>query len=396
MNVAYLAHGTGHGGAGASLILIVKSLKDTSIKKFLYVNRITRWKGIEEFFKVFKKVELIRVPSMYNDLAGGQTTLTEFEKIKSDPYIDFVSLLKEDGIDLLHINTSVFPHLHKSIKENTTIKIVTHVREMIPKYGDGEVQKFMIEQIFKYSDAIVCISDNEARPFAGHKHLSILPNPFDFNEIKNIKPILRDSYSLEKETVLIGMFGQFHKMKGQLLFLQILEHILRSKNAETEFKFVVIGCSINPLWKRILKKILKKPDYGSEFLTCINKYDLEKHVILVPYVSNIFEYVKDLDIVVRPSLSSDPWGRDIIESMAFGKPVVATGESEFYIKNGYNGFLVPNNDVQVISNKIIELMNNRNLREELGKNGLKLIADKCDVDKYTKEIKKIYEAICSQ
>lgn len=393
LNIAYLAHGTGHGGAGASLIILVRSINDKKIRKYLYVNRITKWKGIESFFKMFEKVELIQLPSIYNDLAGGNTPIEEFNKIITTPFNGFIEKLKEDCIDLIHINTSVFPHIHKVIKDNTNIKIITHVREIIPKYGNGEVQKFMIQQILNYSDAIICISDNEAKPFHEHKNLHVLPNPFDFDEITNINPILRKSFSVKKDTVLIGMFGQFHKMKGQLLFLEILNHIKKQNKTKFDFKFVVIGCNINPYWKRLTKLLLNKPDYGHEFLTYIKKNKLEKHLILIPYVSNVFDYVSELDIVVRPSLSSDPWGRDIIESMALRKPIVATGDSEFYIKNNYSGFLVNKDNIDLISSKINELINDEKLRKLFGDRGRQIIEQKCNINNYQREIYKIYESV---
>lgn len=391
--IAYLAHGTGHGGAGASLILMVKSIHHLNYEKYLFVNRITYWAGIDTFFNMFKKVELIEVPSIYNDLAGGCTPLTKFREYTSKSYPKFINQLISEKIDILHINTSVFPHVHRLVKEKTNIKIITHVREVIPYYDNGEVQKYMIEQILNYSDAIICISNNEAEPFVNHKNIHIIPNPFDFSSIENTKLILRQKYGINKHTVLVGMFGQFHKMKGQLLFLNILKKTILENKIEKEVKFVLIGALFNPLWKRILKRILFKNDYGTEVLSYIKKNKLEKKVLIIPYVSNIFEYIIDLDIVVRPSLSSDPWGRDIIESMAFEKPIVATGNSEFYVSNNESGYLVNKDNIDLLALKVSNLINDESLRKRFGKKGKEIIYKKCNLENFNNQLLKVYDSI---
>lgn len=391
--IAYLAHGTGHGGAGASLILMVKSINHLNYEKYLFVNRITYWAGIDTFFNMFKKVELIEVPSIYNDLAGGYTPLDKLQEYSSNSYPKFINKLISEKIDVLHINTSVFPHIHKLVKEKTNIKIITHVREVIPYYDNGEVQKYMVEQILNHSDAIICISNNEAKPFVNHKNIHIIPNPFDFSSIENTKPILRQKYGISKNIVLVGMFGQFHKMKGQLLFLNILKEIILKNKIGKEIKFVLIGALFNPLWKRILKKMLGKNDYGSEILSYIRKNKLENNLLIIPYVPNIFEYIIDLDIVVRPSLSSDPWGRDIIEAMAFEKPIVATGDSEFYILNNESGYLVNKDNIELLALKISNLIQDESLCKKFGEKGKEIIYKKCNLENYNNELLKVYESI---
>jgi len=391
--IAFLGHGTGHGGAGASLILMVKALGVLNYKKFLFVNRISRWEGIESFFNLFEKVELVRIPSIYNDLAGGNTPIDLFNNIVADSYDDFVNKLIENGIDILHINSSVFPHIHRLVKTKTQIKIVTHVREMIPKYGEGEVQQFMISQIKLYSDAIICISDNETLPFIEHPNLFVVPNPFDFSGIESIDATLRKNFEIDENVVLVGMLGQFHKMKGQELFLSILRKIIYEKKEVNKFKFIIIGAQFNPLYKRIIKKIVGKPDYGSEIIDFIKKHKLQEYVIIIPYVKNVFDYLKDLDIVIRPSLSSDPWGRDIIESMAFSKPVIATGDSEFYVQNNKSGYLVDKDNLEIIAEKVTELINNKPLRLSFGKRGKEIIYAKCNSSDYMEKIIKVYECI---
>ena len=97
-----------------------------------------------------------------------------------------------------------------------------------------------------------------------------------------------------------------------------------------------------------------------------------------------------MDIMVRPSCAGDPWGRDIIESMAFGKPVVATGDSEYLVKEGVTGYLVPRQLPERLAEKILDLINNPQKRKVFGENGKERVLGMCDLSKYGSKIMKVY------
>ena len=46
------------------------------------------------------------------------------------------------------------------------------------------------------------------------------------------------------------------------------------------------------------------------------------------------------DVVLRLTRRNDPWGRDIVEALSMGVPVVATGIWQGYVQHGVNGFLL--------------------------------------------------------
>ena len=62
----------------------------------------------------------------------------------------------------------------------------------------------------------------------------------------------------------------------------------------------------------------------------------------------------DSDFIVRPSRDNDPWGRDVIETMAHGKVIVATGFFDGFVKNDVNGFIVGEWDVSHVADIIID------------------------------------------
>jgi glycosyltransferase involved in cell wall biosynthesis len=394
--IAYLGHGLYFGGATTSLYLLIKSVDTSEYDKLLYVISCRSAEMKNDFLKHCEKVELVGLGPIYNDQAGGKTSVWDLVRKIIFPPKQLLRTLRENHVDILHINSSVFPHIHKMVKENSNIKIVTHVREMIPKHGLGLVQRYMIGQIYKYSDAIIAISDNEAKYFQGHPHLHVFPNPFDFFQIDQVQSDYRHNDRISPEVVLVGMMGQFHRSKGHLDMLKALKIILDKKAAKYPFLFVLIGISPElPRWKLLIKKLLFKENYRQEVLNYIRDNGMENHVKMVPYSYRVFDRLKAMDIMVRPSRAGDPWGRDIIESMAFGKPLVVTGSSEYFVRDGVNGYLVPPRDPKKLAGKIVELINDPEKRRAFGESGRLKALEMCDLFEYGAKIMGVYQEILS-
>jgi glycosyltransferase involved in cell wall biosynthesis len=393
IRIAYLGNQISPGGGAMSLYLMVKSVPSDKFDKWVWVSQCRSEEMKKDLSRYCKDVQLISL----DEIVSCQTYTTPFYIfIKTLLFSgrkkkQLLKLLVDNQIDILHINNSVFSYINKYIKLNSSVKIVSHVRELINHNGIGFIQRYMICNIMKYSDAIIAISDNEATVFDGHPDLQILPNSFDFSKTANVISTFRKDNGIDNETILIGMLGRFDRFKGHLDFLKALKYLLDKSLTNKKFEFIIIG--INPPkkpWKLYIKKMLFVKDYRKKVEQYISDNNLKKHVRLIPFSYHIFSIVKAVDIFVRPSLSGDPWGRDIIEAMAFSKPVVATGTSQFYIKDGITGYLVHPGNNNDLAAKISCLINDEEKRKEFGSNGYKVVNQMCNSTLFSKELIAIY------
>jgi glycosyltransferase involved in cell wall biosynthesis len=89
---------------------------------------------------------------------------------------------------------------------------------------------------------------------------------------------------------------------------------------------------------------------------------------------NISDILGECDIYLSTSLF-EGLSNSIMEAMVAGLPVVATdvGDSNYLIKDGFNGYLVPCKDVSLITTKLEYLMESKNTRNEFGKNSRSII-----------------------
>jgi glycosyltransferase involved in cell wall biosynthesis len=141
-------------------------------------------------------------------------------------------------------------------------------------------------------------------------------------------------------------------------------------------------------------------------LVYVGKGDLEEEVKGQAYRAGVSDKVKFLgwrddipeimqilDIFVLPSLN-EGMGRVLVEAMASGKPLVASnvGGIPDLVKHGYNGFLVAPGDVNGLSLAIKKLIEDEQLRLEMGTKG-RAISRNYGVEGMIKKIDDLYTSL---
>jgi len=123
---------------------------------------------------------------------------------------------------------------------------------------------------------------------------------------------------------------------------------------------------------------------------------VEKYVDFVgekssPYLDKIFG---SSDVLVVPSLN-ESFGMVIIEGMSMGIPVVASniGGIPEIISNGVNGILVPPGEPEYLSKAVIEIMDDKQLRNKFILNGRDLVKEKFSLEKLGCSNYKIFEKV---
>lgn len=92
------------------------------------------------------------------------------------------------------------------------------------------------------------------------------------------------------------------------------------------------------------------------------------------------------DAVARPSRNNDPWGRETLEALAAGKPVIAIGTYNRFVENRATGILLPRYDTSAFADGLLSLADNRKVCEKLGETGLQRIAELCDGGKRAEDL----------
>jgi len=128
----------------------------------------------------------------------------------------------------------------------------------------------------------------------------------------------------------------------------------------------------------------------------ISESELKLHldsdfIVWEGFTQNVHLAYSEADIVVFPSYR-EGLPKSLIEAMAIGRPIITTdvpGCRECVVDE-YNGFLVPLKEVDPIAVAIEKLINNEQLRVNMGENARKLCETQFNVNEVIKAHKTIY------
>jgi len=110
--------------------------------------------------------------------------------------------------------------------------------------------------------------------------------------------------------------------------------------------------------------------------------------LLKTYIEQIYAL---LDLFVLPSIR-EPFGLVLLEAMASGIPVVATGSGgpNEFIQSGENGILVPSRDAKMIAQSVKLLLQNKEKAKAIARLGRKTVEKGFGITKTVEATHQLY------
>jgi glycosyltransferase involved in cell wall biosynthesis len=180
-----------------------------------------------------------------------------------------------------------------------------------------------------------------------HRNISVIGNP--------VKPVGTGNTQREKIVLSVG-------------------RLIYSKNHD---KLIELFCSLDlPEWKLVVVggDALKQNNM-KRLQNLVNSLDAESRVILTGYRKDLDTFYQKSSIFAFTSVS-EGFPNVISEAMSAGLPVIAfdcvAGPSEM-IDDDINGYLIPVENYRMFAQKLTRLMNDGELRENMGKEASKSV-----------------------
>lgn len=127
-------------------------------------------------------------------------------------------------------------------------------------------------------------------------------------------------------------------------------------------------------------------EYIQKLNNQIEQHGIVEQVEFTGWVDNMPKYLNTLDVFILPSLNEGIPGA-VREALAVEVPVVATdvgGTSEAVIE-GETGFLVDPRNSEQLADRVIRLLNNSEMRRQMGKNGRNHIKKNFSIESYVQK-----------
>lgn len=185
------------------------------------------------------------------------------------------------------------------------------------------------------------------------------------------KEKIREKLQLPKDKKIILCVGELLPNKNQKMLIKAMKNVIE------EFSDVLLLVAGNG------------PEKDS-LVSLIEDCQMQDNIKLLGYCTNLEEYQRAIDISVSCSIR-EGLGLNLIEAMLTGNPVVATknrGHNEL-VKDGYNGFLIEQYDVDSLSCKLLTLLKDDILCHDMGYEGIN-IGNRYNYRVVKEELKNIY------
>ncbi len=183
--------------------------------------------------------------------------------------------------------------------------------------------------------------------FVDRENIYICPNGIDLN--------IKSNVSGPRSSFLI--ISNFFRSKG---ILDLIETCIILKSRNIDFQINLIGNN-GDLSMNDLLFIIKEKGLIENF-----------HILGPMYGETKKKYLDSSSIFVFPT-QNDCFPLVLLEAMQFSLPVISTYEGGIpdIVIDGETGYLVPQRDIQALADRMQELIENPQLREQMGQAGRK-------------------------
>lgn len=355
MKILYCLHGTFNSG-GMERIVINKA-NYLAQHGYYVIIVTTEQKNRVPFFSIHPCIECIDLGINYEDdvYKNFFKKLVSFrKKIKSHRF-RLESLLIEKKADIVVStfgNEVVFlPFLHDHSKKIVEIHFSKFFRKQLARKGIWKIVDYFRtcqdDRIISKYDKFVCLT-NEDRQYWGYKS--------DRNNIMAI-PNFINYYPVAKTDLVVKQVIAVGRLSYQKGYDRLIDAWKIVSHRFPEWKLRIFGSG--ELYSELSKQIQ------------INR--LEGHIEIQQPTSRIYEeYLKSSLFLLSSHYEGMPMV--LLEAFSCGLPVVSfnckCGPNDL-IDDGVNGFLVEEGDVLAFADKIMKVLENEELRKQMGQEAYK-------------------------
>lgn len=303
-------------------------------------------------------------------------------KLQMIPFIlamlkELIYIVKKYDIDIINAHWAIPPGFVATITKRIHKKPVIlklYGAELFPIFKNESLINKIAKRAISYSihNANKVIANSIATSDTGKKisGRNDIEAIFEGIDIRVFSPnanasIIQEKYNLNKYHLILST-GRMVERKGFKYLLEAVPYVLEMY---PNSKFFLGG---------------EGPEKRN-LISLVETLGIEDNVVFTGFIpdKDFPNYLKACDVFVLPSIvdsngDTEGFGLVLVEAMGCGTPVVGSnvGGIPSIIKNGYNGFLVPEKSPKELADRIIELLSDEKLVKEFEENGLRTVREK--------------------
>ena len=282
--------------------------------------------------------------------------------------------------DVLFLNTQKALVLGALGKPLHRSPIVWHAHDVMTREHFGKLQlrivrwlvRHAIDQVIANSqataDALIELTGLPAEAFPV-VHNGVDADAFQHVDAADVQA-LRRRFNLSETAWLAGLFSRLAPWKGQHIAIESLTRL-------PHVQLVLVGGAL-----------FGEDDYVEELHRLAARLGVANRVHFIGSRDDVPVWMKAMDVVLHTSLKPEPFGRVIIEGMAAGRPVVASGAGGVteIVQHRVNGWLIQPGDVVALADAIETLRTTPKLVQCMTERAVHDVRQHFALDSYLRQI----------
>ncbi|MCX5702388.1 MAG: glycosyltransferase family 4 protein [Candidatus Omnitrophica bacterium] len=303
-------------------------------------------------------------------------------------FIEVYWVIKKNNIEIVHTHSSKAGILGRLAARLAKVGIIIHT---VHGWSFNDYQPALVRGFFiwlerfsaRFTHKIIVVSHYDKQKGLNNRigkedRYELIRYGIDYKEFSERKQNIRQELGINTRDLVVAMVACFKPQKSPMDFIKLSFLV---KKSLPNVKFVLVGDGI-------LREEIEK-------LIC--KLNLEGQVFLTGWRRDIPRILSAIDAFVLTSL----WEGlpiTVLEAMASSKPVVAThtGGIQEIVVEGKTGFLVSPRNMELMSEQLIILLKNEELRRQMGQRAIESLDFNFSLENMVNSTKTLYETVVSQ
>lgn len=313
-------------------------------------------------------------------------------KSDREAYKKIKSIIEDFKPDVVHTHAAKAGALGRRAASSCGVPVIIHTfhGHVFHSYFGKlktELFKFIERRLAKKSTKIIAISNLQANELVNdHKicpknKIEVVPLGFDldkFNQNKGAnRKRTREQFLIEENEIAIAIIGRLAPIKDHNFFLDVIQELSSQIDQKYRLRVFIVGD-------------------GSEkqnIQTRLNKMELPSNIKIemTSWIKDIATFNPGMDIICLTS-KNEGTPVSLIEAQASGVPIISTnvGGVEDIVLDGKTGFIVTKGDHFQYTQKLMELITNYKLREEMSERGWEHVREKFHYSTLVKNVEQLY------
>jgi glycosyltransferase involved in cell wall biosynthesis len=314
-------------------------------------------------------------------------------------YFRIKKIIKEYKPDIVHTHASKSGAIGRLAARSCKVPLIVHTfhGHVFHSYFSPFMSALIVrfERFFaRRTDAIIAISDSQKQELTAVYKIAppekVFTVPLGFNLDKYCvdqdkkKIIFQNKYGFENDEVIVGIIGRLVPVKNHEMFLEMAAIVKSTTQKNVRFAIIGDGESRAGIEK-------KAGELGLSYSYFITNPKEKTDVLVTSWETEIDQALAGLDIVVLTS-QNEGTPVSLIEAQSAYIPVVSTnvGGVEDIVIHGETGFITEVNEVQLFAEYVVQLIEDKSLRDKMGKSGYDNVVKRYSKKRLINDMRNLY------